>query len=216
MIAFAVLTTILFAAPAVPPPQAHFSRAQKLFSQGRYKDALEEFTAATEAASSEIPELWFNIGQCHRNLGHARQAVASFRRYLSLNPDAPDREQVVAMIGRLGGTVDDLQPVRVASLDNTAIPTPAPVIEPAPAPVSEPVVVAPAQVVIPALAPAPPEPPAPPPAKPRRWKIWVGVVTGITAAAAVGVGLGVGLGVRPTQAAAPMLGTTVTLDTRGK
>jgi hypothetical protein len=235
-LAFAVITSILIAAP----PQAHFSRAQKLFAQGRYRDALDGFTAASEAAPTEVPELWFNIGQCHRNLGHSRQAVASFRRYLALNPEAEDRQQVVAMIGKLGGATDDLtSPPQPRAEPHETASTPPPPVEPDPAPAPPPVA-APPVVVDPAPSAVPPAAlslsvPPEPRRKPERWKTWVGVVVGVTATVGIslGVGLGVGLHATPSQMThmnpdpnpnpnqnpgpmQPPLDTTVTFDTRGK
>jgi len=86
----AVLTIVLLAAPSEAVSRAHFVKAQKSFTQHDWRRALDEFTAADESAPAELPDLWFDIAQCHRNLGHARQAAAAFTRYLELAPDAPD------------------------------------------------------------------------------------------------------------------------------
>ena len=80
-------------------PRRHFERGQKLFSRLLFAEALEEYEAAYEAKA--IPDFLFNIGQCHRNLGHYREAIFSFRRYLALVPDAEDRERVEELIAEL-------------------------------------------------------------------------------------------------------------------
>ena len=98
-----MLTIVLLAAPSEAVSRVHFVKAQKAFAQHDWRHALDEFTAASEAAPTELPDLWFDIAQCHRNLGHPRLAVAAFERYLALKPDAPDREQVRALIVSLGG-----------------------------------------------------------------------------------------------------------------
>jgi tetratricopeptide (TPR) repeat protein len=98
-----VLTIVLAAVPSEAVSRLHFQRAQKSFAQHDYRRALDEFTTANENATAELPELYFDIAQCHRNLGHARLAVLAFQHYLALRPDAPDRAQVRAMIVQLGG-----------------------------------------------------------------------------------------------------------------
>ena len=99
----AVLTIVLLAAPSEAVSRAHFAKAQKAFAAHDWRRALDEFTSAGEAAPDELPDLWFDIGQCHRNLGHPRLAVAAFERYLALKPDAADRERVRGLVVALGG-----------------------------------------------------------------------------------------------------------------
>ncbi|HEX6838884.1 MAG TPA: tetratricopeptide repeat protein [Polyangia bacterium] len=224
----AVLTIVLLAAPSEAVSRAHFVKAQKAFSQHDWRHALDEFTAAGEAAPAELPDLWFDIGQCHRNLGHARQAAAAFTRYLSLAPDAPDRDKVRALVAALGGKLpDDPAPVVVASAAPVAAAPPAPVVPVVPVSLDAPPAAATpgpaAEATTPAVAasalplvPAADTPP--PPRRHRRWKLWTGLAIG-AAVVAVGVGLGVGLGTAsngtsPTQPL-PALGSAATFDTRG-
>jgi len=101
----AVLTLVLLAAPSEAVSRAHFAKAQKSFTQHDWRHALDEFTAASESAPSELPDLWFDIAQCHRNLGHQRQAAAAFTRYLALAPEAPDRDKVRSLILSLGAAL---------------------------------------------------------------------------------------------------------------
>jgi tetratricopeptide (TPR) repeat protein len=207
----AVLTIVLFAAPSETVSRAHFVKAQKSFTQHDWRHALDEFTAASETAPSELPDLWFDIAQCHRNLGHQRQAAAAFTRYLALAPDAPDRDKVRALIVSLGGKLDDPPPPPPQPM--LTPPAPAPSIDPAPAPAPEPPPVA-TNAALPLVPPAD----APPPPKAHRhWKVWTGVAVGV-AAVALGVGLGVGLGMQsngsPTPAMVPSLGSAATFDTR--
>lgn len=206
----AVLTIVLFAAPSETVSRAHFAKAQKSFTQHDWRRALDEFTAASESAPTELPDLWFDIAQCHRNLGHQRQAAAAFTRYLALSPpDAPDRDKVRALIVSLGGKLDEPAP---------APPMPAltapPVIDPAPAPAPT---VETTPVAAAATLPLVPPADAPPPAKAHRhWKLWTGVAVGV-AAVALGVGLGVGLGMQNGSSTPPMvpsLGSAATFDTR--
>jgi hypothetical protein len=212
----AVLTIVLLAAPSEVVSRAHFAKAQKAFAQHDWRRALDEFTATSESTPTELPDLWFDIGQCHRNLGHARQAVAAFERYLVLKPDAPDRDKVRTLIVALGGHVSDDAPaapaLAVAAPDEpaTATATSAPA-EPKPLVAS---------VATSASLPLVPAADAPPPKPHRRWKLWTGVAVGV-ALVAVGVGLGVGLGTangtsgNAPPAMLPSLGSSATFDTRG-
>lgn len=111
----AVVIALVIAPPTVPlvgAPVAHadddaatrtakrfFDRGETLFAQKKFDDALEQYEKAFEA--SPIPALLFNIGQCHRNLGDYESAIFSFRKYLKLEPEASNREEVQALIDDL-------------------------------------------------------------------------------------------------------------------
>jgi len=214
----AVLTIVLLAAPSEAVSRVHFGKAQKAFATHDWRRALDEFTAAGESAPTELPDLWFDIGQCQRNLGHARQATAAFERYLELKPDASDRERVRALIVALGGKPPPA-PVEAAPAPSPPPPDPAPVIATsapllaAPDPVPPPVEPPPAASALP-LVPTHDAPASPPKAH-RHWKVWTGVAIGV-AVVAVGVGLGVGLGTAGSNPAmsTPTLGSAATFDTR--
>ena len=85
--------------PATKSAKRHFDRGQKLFNLGKFDEALDEYQQAYEA--KEIPAFLFNIGQCYRNLGDYDAAVFSFKKYLKLEPDADNREQVEDYITEL-------------------------------------------------------------------------------------------------------------------
>ncbi|MDB4970113.1 MAG: hypothetical protein JWN44_5802 [Myxococcales bacterium] len=237
-----VLTIVLAATPAEALSRVHFQRAQKLFAQHDYRRALDEFTVASENAPTELPELYFDIAQCHRNLGHARQAVLSFQHYLALRPDAPDRVQVRAMIVQLGGRApaEDGAPAAeppaasgamVASSSGSFAPSSPSgasslALSPPPS-ASEPSATGKELSSTSAGQPGAPTEASPlltatqsPPehAHRRRWPIWVGVAAGV-AVTAVAVGLGVGLSSSGNGAApapsSPTLGSAGTFDTRG-
>jgi tetratricopeptide (TPR) repeat protein len=218
----AVLTLVLLATPSEALSRAHFVKAQKAFAQHDWRRALDEFTGAVESAPNELPDFWFDIAQCHRNLGHARQAAAAFTRYLLLAPDAPDRDKVRAQIVSLGGKPppdDAAAPVAATPI------APGPRIDLAPPPPADappvaaaPVDAAPAVTAAAMPATAPVDAP-PPPRAHRHWKAWTGVAVGV-AVAALAVGLGVGLGTQSSSSSAmtpptPSLGSAATFDTRG-
>ncbi len=77
----------------------HYDRGEKLFALGKFADALDEFEKAFDA--KPIPDFLFNIGQCHRNLGDFDAAIFSYRKFLVLAPEAPNREKVQELIDEL-------------------------------------------------------------------------------------------------------------------
>ena len=74
----------------------HFERGEKLFALGKFDEALDEYQKAFDA--KPIPDFLFNIGQCDRNIGNLDQAIFSFKKYLKLLPDAPNKEAVTQLI----------------------------------------------------------------------------------------------------------------------
>ena len=85
--------------PATRAARRHFERGEKLFALGKFDDALEEYQTAFDA--KPLPGFLYNIGQCYRNLGDYDQAIFSFKKYLKLEPDAPNREAVERLIEEL-------------------------------------------------------------------------------------------------------------------
>ena len=77
--------------------RAHFQRAEKAFSMGKFDDALKGYEAAYEAKA--LPGLLFNIAQCHRNLANPERAIFFYQRYLALDPATPNRALVEQLIG---------------------------------------------------------------------------------------------------------------------
>ena len=85
--------------PATRAARRHFERGEKLFALGKFDDALEEYQTAFDA--KPLPGFLYNIGQCYRNLGDYDQAIFSFKKYLKLEPDAPNKEAVEKLIEEL-------------------------------------------------------------------------------------------------------------------
>ena len=86
-------------APDIERAREHYTRGERLFALGRFREAMAAYEAAYEASS--LPELLFNIGQCHRNLGNYQSAVFSFQQYLKHKPEAANRDAVRALIQEL-------------------------------------------------------------------------------------------------------------------
>src|SRR3954453_24118920 len=85
--------------PATRSAKRHFERGEKLFALGKFDDALDEYQKAFDA--KPIPDFLFNIGQCYRNLGDYDQAIFSFKKFLKLERDASNKEQVEKLIDDL-------------------------------------------------------------------------------------------------------------------
>jgi len=164
------------AAPLDDEKQAHvlYDRAEKSFDLGKFSDALADYQSAYEA--KPLPGFLFNIAQCYRNLGKFERARFFFRRYLALEPHAPNRWRVEELIAEMSKQLEEQAP------------PPAPAVEPRP--VEEAPPPASASAAPPPVAVSPPAPTgavpvvtatAPPPVQPgpqpvwRRWWFWTGV-----------------------------------------
>jgi hypothetical protein len=185
-----------------------YERAEKSFDVGKFADALADYQAAYEA--KPLPGFLFNIAQCYRNMGNFERARFFFRRYLTVDPHAPNHRRVEELISEMskqldaqaGAAATTTAAPSTAPPPTTAPPLPAPgapatAEAPAPAPVSSapppPTAAPPADVAPAADSAATPSVPlltatAPPPAPPRRpvWKRWW-FWTGVGAVVAGGV-----------------------------
>lgn len=133
--------------------KTHYERGQKLFALQQFAEALDQFQLAFEAKA--IPEVLFNIGQCHRNLGNYNDAIFSFKRYLQLAPTASNRNSVEKLIAQL----EDKQPEVEAPPPRPSTNTP--------------------EMWPPPQLPPPPTAPPPPPPRHRtplykKWWFWTG------------------------------------------
>lgn len=91
--ALVLVSWLAQAAGPAPAPDAAKSQAQALlkdgaqkYQRGAYEDALESFSRAYAIFHS--PKILFNIGQAHRELGHALEAIYAFEKFVELCPDA--------------------------------------------------------------------------------------------------------------------------------
>jgi len=155
--------------------QVHLDRGNDLFTGDKFQEALTEFQAAFAAFPS--PKLRFNIGQCQRALGHRKDALDEFRRFLADATDVPPELRREAE-----RYVDELQADEPRATTTTTTPPTA-----ISAPTSPPTLTtAPAVGASPALLSVPPTPEAAPDAaRPlyKRWWFWA--VVGVVAVGAV-------------------------------
>lgn len=76
--------------------KAHFAQGEKLYHLGKFTEALSEYSKAYEILP--LPGFLFNIGQCHRMLGHMERAIFFFKGYLHEQPKAKNRRQVESLL----------------------------------------------------------------------------------------------------------------------
>jgi tetratricopeptide (TPR) repeat protein len=126
---FSVLGTLVGARvaaaddPALRAAKRHFERGEKLYALTKFSEALDEYQKAFDA--KPIPDFLFNIGQCYRNLADYDSAIFSYKKYLKLAPDAPNREKVEQLIGDLEAKQDQTDTRRLG-LERKRKPDPEP------------------------------------------------------------------------------------------
>jgi tetratricopeptide (TPR) repeat protein len=139
--------SVVFAAPArsqTPLEQAKAltGRATVEYNIGHFDQALELYSKAYESLAAAA--LLFDIGQCHRMLGHQERAVFFFQGYLRERPDAPNRALVEQLLQDLQRQLDAQRAATARAEEQQRVaerPFPPPPIEPvapAPAPTAAP------------------------------------------------------------------------------
>lgn len=102
--------------------KSHYATGLRHFNLSEYEQALLEFKEGYRSKAD--PVFLFNIGQCHRKLGHFDDAITFYRSYLREAPDAKNREEVEHRIGEL----EALRDAQTASITSSAVtPRPSPV-----------------------------------------------------------------------------------------
>lgn len=188
LLAFVLLaaSAMTRAAPLDDEKQARalYDRAEKSFDLGKFGGALADYQSAYEA--KPLPGFLFNIAQCYRNMGRFERARFFFRRYLALEPHAPNRFRVEELIAEMSKQLEAQAatpaPPVPKSVEAPSLVTPlapAPAAAPSPPPPAavraEPTPATPTGAVLAVTATAPP--PAPPGRELlwRRWWFWTGV-----------------------------------------
>jgi hypothetical protein len=169
-----------------------YAQGSKFYDLNQYAEALDAFKRAYW--NYEEPAILYNIAQCHRALGHKKEAVDFYRSYIRKSPAARNRQDVEKIIAELNGALDNERAVSAAPPLGTLTSDGKPSAPPPPRVVPE---APPAPVLVAKKTEITPP-------KKRPW-IW-GVVAGSVVLVGVAVGVGVGIGVRP-QAPMPTDGT---------
>jgi hypothetical protein len=81
-----------------------YERAEKSFNVGKFAEALTDYQAAYEA--KPLPGFLFNIAQCYRNMGNYERARFFFRRYLAVEPHAPNHRRVEELIAEMSKQIE--------------------------------------------------------------------------------------------------------------
>ncbi|HSZ84150.1 MAG TPA: tetratricopeptide repeat protein [Polyangia bacterium] len=156
-----------------------FEHAELEFNVGKFPEALADYQSAYEA--KPLPGFLFNIAQCYRNMGNFERARFFFRRYLALEPRAPNRHRVDELIAEMSRQLEAKQAEAAA-----APATSPPPVDTRPADASDTMPLTPPPAPVPALVEAAgpaavlvtsPAPAAAPAHRPvwRRWWFWTGV-----------------------------------------
>ncbi|MFO0608611.1 MAG: hypothetical protein U0324_35925 [Polyangiales bacterium] len=100
------LATLALAAPAAAQPR---EEARRLYQQGVAAfDARDFATALARFQQAYVqmqrPELLVNVAATFEQLGRPTDALETYRRYLALAPEAPDRPAIEARVARLAAT----------------------------------------------------------------------------------------------------------------
>ncbi|MCH8347499.1 MAG: tetratricopeptide repeat protein [Proteobacteria bacterium] len=108
---------MVFALPALgqevsQEAKRHMFRGQAAMEEASdasgYQDAVSEFKQAIQLAPNWA-DAWFNLGVAQEKVGDLSGAMKSFQKYLDLNPNASDRNEVEALIYKLEYLIDKAQ-----------------------------------------------------------------------------------------------------------
>lgn len=77
----------------------YFIAGSEAYSKKDYKTAIDKFKRAFEIVRS--PEILFNIGRCHEELGETEDAIYHYEMYLRFYPTADDADDVKRRIEAL-------------------------------------------------------------------------------------------------------------------
>lgn len=98
------MKSLMLALMMTLPPQA----AETLYRQGTAELANKNYQSAANSLAPYVKQSpedaygHYYLGLAHYSLGRPEKALASFRRFLALAPNAPESAQVASLIDSLG------------------------------------------------------------------------------------------------------------------
>jgi tetratricopeptide (TPR) repeat protein len=124
LVAVPCLTAIPASAanPALDDARKLTTQATVEYDVGHFDQALDLYTKAYERYPK--PALLFDIGQCHRLLGHYERAIFFYQGYLRGKPDAANRTMVEQFIADSQRQLDAQRAAAAAAPGTTPAPTP--------------------------------------------------------------------------------------------
>ncbi len=171
MLAFLVCAPPALAGPSQEKAKVHKQAARHyhhgfaLFQKKDHARALVSFNRAYKL--DPRPEMLFNIGLCHHRLGHLRQALDSYGRYLQQRPGASNYAKVKGNVLQLAEQFQKRHQAALAALKRRTAAAAATTRHPVETPVRPPVETPAKPPEETPTEPAPAKPPAEPaPAKP--------------------------------------------------
>ena len=64
----------------------HFDQGNKLYGQGRYDEAIKEYSKAIRL-NPELAEAYYNRGLTYKKLGQLERAIEDYNAAIRLNPE---------------------------------------------------------------------------------------------------------------------------------
>jgi tetratricopeptide (TPR) repeat protein len=108
--------------------RALVGRANAQFQVGAFAEALRLYREAYGLRA--VPNILFNIGQCHRQLKEYDKAIFAYRNYLAAAPNAPNRADAEAIIAEVEAEKKAAQVVRAETSAAATPVLPSPRAEP--------------------------------------------------------------------------------------
>ncbi len=92
-------------------PQSYNDLGEAYRRAGQTKPAVGAFEKAV-SLDSKYGQAHYNLGLTYASAGDAKQAVAHFEAYLTLSPDAPDKNEVLSFLKKLQAPLESQQVVQ--------------------------------------------------------------------------------------------------------
>jgi tetratricopeptide (TPR) repeat protein len=109
--------------PADDPTET-FERAETLYDEGRYAEAIELLRELLRDYPDPI--LLYNLGRAYEGADRIAEAIDAYERYLDAAPDAPDRDAIARRIERLRVRLRPQAPADPTPPPATIVPPPKP------------------------------------------------------------------------------------------